>query len=572
MPLFVVVTLTGDIGDAVFLEVPVFAQQGGKRLRGRDARHHPKRVAEEVAMLLRGKRVAAFRAVAGNQVEEAPHIVLMHEVADLGVSRDGMMVDFLVAGPGAEELAEVERLAFKVLFRETVKFRAEVVRVEIEARQGGVGIGFVGMFFVPRLLPLLLHHVVPDENRILVVLREDIERRSRKREDFRVLLDEMLADFLAKVGLSPLVRLVDDHEVPIHVEYAAVLVVLAVHDLRAAQVLDGREVDETLARFVEAGEFAVVPRLHLVVELVCSAAKRALAVERIAVHLLEELVEILLPAATHHRTVRDDDDAAELALRLADDLKRGQRLAEAHLRVPQHFDLLLEAGQRLFHGGDLLFAEFNGVFRLKLTARDNGSAVLDRRNCGLDGFQVCAKPLAALRRADELVRQTGVLQDGMNLLVGEVFKHLRSVAKGSVADGELGVQQLVFDAGSLGLLVDARTGRVVQCLAVRRKLVGGKRRNDIRIANLEIAFMLLVVYGIDIDQLVLERLDKRLPFKRRNVWLVVYHRLPPLEVLRGAEYLPASGGGRARSAMASSMAARSRCNSRLSSSTVGRCR
>lgn len=50
------------------------------------------------------------------------------------------------------------------------------------------------------------------------------------------------------------------------------------------------------------------------------------------------------------------------------------------------------------------------------------------------------------------------------------------------------------------------------------------------------------------------------------------HRLPPLEVLRGAECLPASGGGKARSAMASSIAVRSRCNSRLSSSTVGRCR
>ena len=102
-------------------------------------------------------------------------------------------------------------------------------------------------------------------------------------------------------------------------------------------------------------------------------------------------------------------------------------------------------------------------------------AILDVMMPGIDGFQVCTKPLAALRRADELVRQTGVLQDGMNLLVGEVFKYLCSVAKGSVADGELGVQQLVFDASRLGLLVDACAGRVVQRLAVRRELVGHKR-------------------------------------------------------------------------------------------------
>ena len=50
------------------------------------------------------------------------------------------------------------------------------------------------------------------------------------------------------------------------------------------------------------------------------------------------------------------------------------------------------------------------------------------------------------------------------------------------------------------------------------------------------------------------------------------HHLPPLEVLRGAECLPASGGGKARSAIASSMAARSRISSIWSSSTVGKSR
>ena len=238
MPLFVVVALAGDVGDAVPLEIPVLAQQGGKRLGRRDAWHHPERMAEEVAVFLRGEWIAAFRAVAGYEIKEAPHVIFMHEVADFRVLRYGMVVDLLIAGPRAEELAEVERLAFKVLFRETVKLRAEVVRVEVEARQGGVGIGFIGVFFVPRLLPLLFHHVVPDENRIIVVLRENIKRCAGKREDFRVLLDEMFADFLAKIGLRSFVRLVNDHEVPVHVEDAAVLVVLAVYDLRTAQVLN----------------------------------------------------------------------------------------------------------------------------------------------------------------------------------------------------------------------------------------------------------------------------------------------------------------------------------------------
>ena len=88
-------------------------------------------MAEEVAMLLRGERIAAFRAVARYEVKETAHVVFMHEISDLRALRDGMVVDLPVAGPGAEELAEVERLAFKVLFRKTVKYCAEIVRVEV---------------------------------------------------------------------------------------------------------------------------------------------------------------------------------------------------------------------------------------------------------------------------------------------------------------------------------------------------------------------------------------------------------------------------------------------------------
>ena len=228
-------------------------------------------------------------------------------------------------------------------------------------------------------------------------------------------------------------------------------------------------------RLVEAGEFPVVPRLHLVVELVCAAAEGTLAVERVAVLLREELVEVLLPAAAHDRAVGDDDDAAELSVAFADNLKRGQRLAEAHLRVPQHLVLLLEAGQRPVNRIYLLFTEYDRLVELQFATGDDRTALLHCCDRGLDCLQVRTEPLTPLRGADELVRKAGVFQDGMDLLVGEVFKHLRAVAKGSVADGEFGVQQLVFDARRLGLLVDACAGRVVQRLAVRRELVGHKR-------------------------------------------------------------------------------------------------
>ena len=213
-----------------------------------------------------------------------------------------------------------------------------------------------------------------------------------------------------------------------------------------------------------------------------------------------------------------------------------KRLAEAHLRVPQHLVLLLEAGQRPVNRIYLLFTEYDRLVELQFATGDDRTALLHCGDRRLDCLQVRTEPLTPLRGADELVRKAGVFQDGMDLLVSEVFKHLRAVAKGSVADGELGVQQLVFDARRLGLLVDACAGRVVQRLAVRRELVGHKRRNDIRIANLEIPLVLFVVYGIDVNQLVLERLDERLPFKRGNVWLMICHHLTPFEVLRRADF------------------------------------
>ena len=40
--------------------------------------------------------------------------------------------------------------------------------------------------------------------------------------------------------------------------------------------------------------------------------------------------------------------------------------------------------------------------------------------------------------------------------------------------------------------------------------------------------MLFVVDRIDVDELVLERLDKRLLVQRGKVWMVVRHRLPPI--------------------------------------------
>ena len=330
------------------------------------------------------------------------------------------------------------------------------------------------MFLVPCLLALLLHDVVPDENRILVILRKDVERSAGKRKHLGMLLDEKLTHLFAEIGLRSLVGLINDDKIPVYLEHAAVLVELAARHLRTTQILYGREIDKASNRIIKIGKFPVVLRFDLAAEFVVGR-KRRFAIECVAILFGKELIEVLLPSAADNRAVGHDDDAAEATLRLANDLKRGESLAEAHLGVPQHFGILFEARKRPLHRVHLLVSKFDWLFLLHFAAGYDRATVLYCRDGGLDGFEVRAEPLAPLCGADELVGNAGVLQDGVNFLVGEMLQHRNAVGEISEANGDFGVQERIFDAGGLSLLVDTGAGGIIQHLAIRRQLVWQQR-------------------------------------------------------------------------------------------------
>ena len=83
--------------------------------------------------------------------------------------------------------------------------------------------------------------------------------------------------------------------------------------------------------------------------------------------------------------MRHDDYAAELAFAFPDDLQGRERLAEAHLGVPQHLALLLEALQRPVNCIYLLFAEYDRLVQLQFAPGDDQTALLDCGDRGLDG-------------------------------------------------------------------------------------------------------------------------------------------------------------------------------------------
>ena len=108
------------------------------------------------------------------------------------------------------------------------------------------------MLLVPSRLGRLLLHVIPLEDSSVVKARQQVERRTRKRKDFGLLvaLDQLVGHLLAKLGLRPLVRLIDDDEIPRRVKDRVVLEEVTANALRTAKVLNGREVNEMLARLV----------------------------------------------------------------------------------------------------------------------------------------------------------------------------------------------------------------------------------------------------------------------------------------------------------------------------------
>ena len=125
---FLFVAVACHVDDFKQPENGMIAEHGGESLCRLNARHHPQRMAEDVAVTFVGKgvNVVAFARLC-EQIEEVLNVLFVNELALVG---------------GAEELAEVEG---NVLVGKLVHEPTEVVSVDVHARKTRVGVMVAGM-------------------------------------------------------------------------------------------------------------------------------------------------------------------------------------------------------------------------------------------------------------------------------------------------------------------------------------------------------------------------------------------------------------------------------------------
>ena len=189
------------------------------------ARKHPQRVAEYVAIILVGKRIATISVFFGEQIEEGAHIVGVDECAILFHT---------------EKLTEIES---HILVDKVVEQSPKVVGEDVHRGQSGVGVGVAWVCLIPCCLGALLHHIVPCVDVVFLVVVEQVEWCATEAEHLGGGLNELGHNILAQFGLGAFVGFVDDDKIPRRGKHLVVFVKLATHRLRPTQVLHRGEVD-----------------------------------------------------------------------------------------------------------------------------------------------------------------------------------------------------------------------------------------------------------------------------------------------------------------------------------------
>ena len=432
---FLLVAVAGNVHNLEHAEHRVVAQHGGESFGGLDARNHPQRMAEDVAVAFVGKRIHTFLVSLREKVKEILNVAAVNKFAAI--------VD-------TEELAEVERYIFVGIL---VHKSAEVVGIDVQARKSGIWIMVARVLNIPLGLGALLHNIIPSVYFFLLEIVEQIERRAGETKDFRLLLGKLFHHSLTKFGLRTLVGFINDNEIPRGRENIVILVEVTADKFRASEVLHRGEVDisaflPTCAAFERDEGIAV--------------GFRAIGV---FVGVIEYFAEVLEPARIDHRAVSEDKDAAEVATFL-NDLQSRERFAETHLGVPEHLIAFLELAQSLIDSLALFGAELDG--RLPdsyLRAFQGFAALLDSGDSSLGSFEVAAEPLVCtVHLIKHFAFDTAAEKHFVNLLVidGGNF----AVAHG---DGYFRVEKFVSYSGSLGILVNAGRGGFIERAAVGRQ-------------------------------------------------------------------------------------------------------
>ena len=217
---FLFIAVTGHIDNIKYTAAKnrVFLHQLAQGLSLFDAGNHPKGMAEQVAVFFVGIRIVAVWVVFCNQVQNAPNIAFVDEIAHLCSSWHGLVVVLDITSPDTEKLPEIERLVLQLHIAFIGQDFTQVVGVDFQLRQLVIGIGISKVQLVPLCFALLLHHIVPGVD-VIVKFLENIERRTGQGKKLGIVaapfLDQILDDIIAQGGGGSFVGLIHDDQIPV---------------------------------------------------------------------------------------------------------------------------------------------------------------------------------------------------------------------------------------------------------------------------------------------------------------------------------------------------------------------
>ena len=100
------------------------------------------------------------------------------------------------------------------------------------------------MKFVPIVLRLLLHHIIPGIDFFFLKIIHKIERCARKMKDFCVFFAAFCNHIFTKFSLSSLVCLVNYYKIPVDIENFFVLIIFSANDFRTTHILNACKIDK----------------------------------------------------------------------------------------------------------------------------------------------------------------------------------------------------------------------------------------------------------------------------------------------------------------------------------------
>ena len=155
---------------------------------------------------------------------------MIHEIPDGSALGYFSKIFFNIARPRAEKFTEVKCGIFRNITIRGRDLFGQVKSENIHLRQFLIRILLARMLFIPFDFRLLLVNISP-RIFIFLILAHNVIRRTRKRQHFRLRFSNCFNNSVTKIGRSSFVGFVDNQQIPIHIEYAIILVVFAANTL-----------------------------------------------------------------------------------------------------------------------------------------------------------------------------------------------------------------------------------------------------------------------------------------------------------------------------------------------------